>query len=210
MRSSVKTAFLASVLLLVISASAQNAALHPVDAGPSTSASTAKEPAATSIAKSDFVIGADDVLAVHVWKEPELSSQQVPVRPDGRISLALVGDVQASGLTVHQLQDVLSKRLQDYVASPVVTVVVKEMHSRSFNILGEVVRPGAYPLDKPTSVVDAIALAGGFREWAKVKSIYVLRRDTGGARRLSFNYKSAIRGNQGDFELQPKDTIVVP
>lgn len=212
--------FLIATALLVSTASAQTSALRA--AGPE---AETNEPSSTvrdvpispgSTAKptgrqQEFIIGANDVLSVNVWKEPELSSPQVPVRSDGKISLSLIGDVQAGGLTVQELQTELSKRLRDYVASPVVTVAVREMHSRTFNILGEVSRPGAYPLDKATTVVDAIALAGGFREWAKVKSIYILRRPVGGAtQRVSFNYKSAIRGSNGDFELQPRDTIVVP
>ncbi|HYH01140.1 MAG TPA: polysaccharide biosynthesis/export family protein [Terriglobales bacterium] len=160
---------------------------------------------------TDFVIGAEDVLSINVWKEPELSHAQLRVRSDGKISLPLVGDIQASGRTTQQVQTELADRLREYIASPVVTVMVREVRSRSFNVLGEVMRPGTFPLQKSTTVVDAIALAGGFREWAKVKSIYVLRRDAGGtSQRLPFNYKKAIRGNGGDFELQSRDTIVVP
>lgn len=209
-------------LLLMPPASAQQSTIQFSGARELSGASGSDRPAdANSAAPSlptpvapanAFVIGAEDVLSVNVWKEPDLSSPQVPVRSDGKISLPLIGDVQASGRTPEQLQGEVAARLRDYVASPIVSVIVRDMKSRSFNVLGEVVRPGAFPLQKSTTVVDAVALAGGFREWAKVKSIYVLRRDSGdnAARRIPFNYKKAIRGDGGDFELRPRDTVVVP
>jgi polysaccharide export outer membrane protein len=159
---------------------------------------------------TDFVIGAEDVLAINVWKEPDLS-RDVPVRSDGKITLPLIGDVMASGKTTEQLQAELKKDLQNYIDTPTVTVMVREIRSRAFNVLGLVARPGAYPLAKRTTVLDAIALAGGFREWAKVKNIYVLRRHENGlTERLPFNYKAAIKGSGTDFDLQSRDTIVVP
>ena len=211
----------ATTLALITYTGAQQpkSQFHGAPAGPGTSgrnssvesvAGAASVPT-TAATKNEFVIGAEDVLSVTVWKEPDLSAPQVPVRSDGMISLPLIGDVEASGRTPEQLQSEVTARLKDYVASPVVSVMVRQMKSRSFNVLGQVMRPGAFPLDKTTTVVDAIALAGGFREWAKVKSIYVLRRDNGEAtRRVPFNYKKAIQGDSGDFELHPRDTVVVP
>jgi len=159
-----------------------------------------------------FVIGPDDVVAVNVWKEPEIS-RVVPVRSDGKISLPLAGEVQASGQTPRQLEIAITKKLETYISGPDVTVIVQEIKSQRFNILGQVTRPGSYLLTKPMTVLDAIALAGGFRDFAKQKSIYVLRQNLDGTpARLPFNYKEVIHGkNPGqNIRLEPRDTIVVP
>jgi polysaccharide export outer membrane protein len=161
---------------------------------------------------TEYVIGAADILAVNVWKEPDIS-RTLPVRPDGKISLPLVGELQASGLTASKLQDVIAQKLKDYIANPQVNVVVQEVKSRTFNTVGKVLKPGSFDLAKPTSVLDAIALAGGFQDFAKVSKIYVLRRMPDGSQRmLPFNYKSVIKGKRLDqnIELQSGDTIVVP
>src|SRR5262249_158712 len=121
-------------------------------------------------ATDEFVIGPGDILAINVWKEAEMS-RVVPVRSDGRISLPLIGELQSGGLTPRQLEAEIAKQLKDYVAEPSVTVVVQEIHSRNINVLGMVNRPGSYPLAKTMTVVDAIATAGGFRDFAKQKSI---------------------------------------
>ncbi|HEX8817740.1 MAG TPA: polysaccharide biosynthesis/export family protein [Terriglobales bacterium] len=159
-----------------------------------------------------FVIGNDDVLAISVWKEPDIS-RSVPVRSDGKISLPLAGEMQAAGKTPLQLERDLSAKLKDYVAEPEVTVIVQEIRSQKFNILGQVVRPGSYSLTQAGTVLDAIALAGGFRDFAKQKSIYILRQNPGGAEaRLPFNYKDIIKGKDPaqNVKLQAHDTIVVP
>jgi polysaccharide export outer membrane protein len=161
---------------------------------------------------SDYVIGSDDVLAINVWKEPDLS-RTVPVRPDGKITLPLVGDIGASGNTPKQLQATIELNLSKYISKPAVTVIVQEAKSHKFNIVGEVQKPGTYLLTSPMTVLDAIALAGGFRDWAKVKSIYVLRAGTNGARtKLAFNYKKVIKGDDSaqNIQLQMGDTVVVP
>jgi polysaccharide biosynthesis/export protein len=160
----------------------------------------------------EFIIGTGDVLAVNVWKEAEIS-RVVPVRSDGRISLPLVGEVQASGKTAHQLEQELRGKLKDFVSEPEVTVIVQEIKSQRFNILGMVTKPGSYTLTKPMRVIDAIALAGGFRDFAKQKDIYVLRRNADGTEtRLAFNYKDVIKGrsSQQNIPLESNDTIVVP
>jgi polysaccharide export outer membrane protein len=162
--------------------------------------------------RDDYVIGSDDVLAINVWKEPDLS-RTVPVRPDGKITLPLIGDIGASGNTSKQLQANIEQGLSKYISKPAVTVIVQEAKSHKFNIVGEVQKPGAYVMTSPMTVLDAIALAGGFREWAKVKSIYVLRTDTNGVRtKLAFNYKKVIKGDDRaqNVRLQPGDTVVVP
>jgi polysaccharide export outer membrane protein len=159
-----------------------------------------------------FQIGPDDVLAINVWKEPEIS-RSVPVRSDGKVSLPLVGEVQASGQTPKQLEAEIAKKLTSYISEPEVTVIVQQIKSQRFNILGQVTKPGTYPLSNPTTVLDAIALAGGFRDFAKKKSIYVLRQTAdGSSTRLPFNYKDVIQGkdSQQNIRLEPRDTVYVP
>ena len=160
----------------------------------------------------EYVIGVDDLLSINVWKEPELT-KVLPVRPDGKITLPLVGELSAAGLTALQLQGQLTEKLKDYVASPEVTVSVQEVRSLKFNVIGEVLRPGSYPLTKSLTVLDGLAAAGGFKDFAKTSKIYVLRRQAGGNPiRLPFNYKQVIKGKKNDenITLQAGDTIVIP
>ncbi|MGH9537619.1 MAG: polysaccharide biosynthesis/export family protein [Terriglobales bacterium] len=159
-----------------------------------------------------FVIGPDDILAVNVWKEPDIS-RSVPVRSDGKITLPLVGELQAAGQTPNQLQKEIATRLESYISEPEVTVMVQEVRSQRFNILGQVTKPGSYLLTSSAKVLDAIAMAGGFRDFAKKKSIYVLRSTTGGGQsRLPFNYSEVIKGKKSEqnIELRPRDTVIVP
>jgi polysaccharide export outer membrane protein len=159
-----------------------------------------------------YVIGANDVLAINVWKEPDIS-RSVPVRSDGKISLPLVGELQAGGQTPRQLEEEVTKRLQSYISEPEVTVIVTDSKSQKVNILGMVARPGAYLLTSATTVLDSIAMAGGFKDFAKQKSIYVLRQSADGKQeRLSFNYKEVIKGKnpEQNIRLQAGDTVVVP
>ena len=152
------------------------------------------------------------LVLVLTWGMPEIS-RNVVVRPDGRISLPLVGDMRASGRSPVQLQADIKALLVNYLASPEVTVIVQEARSQKFNILGEVEHPGAYPLSRSMTVLDAIAAAGGLRDFAKSRKIYVLRITADGARtRLRFNYKEIIKGKglSQNVELQPRDTVVVP
>jgi polysaccharide export outer membrane protein len=160
---------------------------------------------------NSFVIGNDDVLAINVWKEPDIS-RSIPVRSDGKISLPLVGEVQAAGLTPLTLEKDIAGKLKNFISEPEVTVMVQQVNSQKFNILGQVVRPGSYGIANSPTVLDAIALAGGFRDFAKQKSIYVLRQGASGESRLSFNYKDVSQGkNMGqNIKLQPGDTIIVP
>jgi polysaccharide export outer membrane protein len=161
---------------------------------------------------SSYVIGANDVLAINVWKEPDIS-RSVPVRSDGKISLPLVGELQAGGQTPRQLEQEITKRLQSYISEPEVTVIVTDSKSQKVNILGMVVRPGSYLLTSSTTVLDSIALAGGFKDFAKQKSIYVLRQASDGTqKRIPFNYKDVIKGKnpEQNIRLQAGDTVVVP
>jgi len=179
---------------------------------PLATSSAAQGADATASPHNDsFVIGNDDVLAINVWKEPEVS-RSVPVRSDGKISLPLAGEMQAAGKTPLQLERDIAARLKDYVSEPEVTVIVQEIKSQKFNILGQVAKPGSYSLAQAATVLDAVALAGGFRDFAKQKSIYILRQNAGGELRIPFNYKDVIKGKNSvqNIKLQPRDTIVVP
>ena len=159
-----------------------------------------------------YVIGDEDLLVINVWKEPEVS-RTVPVRSDGRISLPLIGEIQAAGRTPLQLEKDIAAKLQTYITNPDVTVIVQQINSQKFNILGRVLKPGSYPLTGSTTVLDAIAAAGGFQDFAKQKDIYILRaKPAGGETRLPFNYKDVIRGKhpEENIRLESHDTVVVP
>jgi polysaccharide export outer membrane protein len=174
--------------------------------------SPASAPTASKPHDDSFVIGNDDVLAINVWKEPDIS-RSIPVRPDGRISLPLVGEVQAAGQTPLKLEFEIAGKLKNYISEPEVTVMVQQINSQKFNVLGQVVHPGSFVITNSPTVLDAIALAGGFRDFAKQKSIYVLREKSDGTQsRLPFNYKEVIKGvnPSQNVKLQPRDTIVVP
>jgi polysaccharide biosynthesis/export protein len=206
-------------VLVVLAGSAWAQAQAPNQADhrlPVTEATAAlAEPLAPSTNKAhdnSFVIGNDDLLSINVWKEPDVS-RSLPVRSDGRISLPLVGEVQAAGRTPLQLEQDITSKLRNYIAEPEVTVMVQQINSEKFNILGQVIKPGTYPLVRGTTVLDAIANAGGFRDFAKQKAVYVLRQNAGGAdSRIAFNYKDVIKGKnpEQNITLEPHDTIVVP
>jgi len=169
------------------------------------------DPSAGKPHDDSFVIGNDDVLAINVWKEPDIS-RSIPVRSDGKISLPLVGEVQAAGLTPLKLEKDIASKLKNFISEPEVTVMVQQVNSQKFNILGQVVKPGSYVIANSPTVLDAIALAGGFRDFAKKKSIYVLRQGSSGESRIPFNYKDVSQGKNmaQNIKLQPGDTIIVP
>lgn len=161
-------------------------------------------------ADDSFVIGNDDVLAINVWKEPDFS-RSIQVRSDGKISLPLLGEVHAAGLTPLQLERDLTTKLREYITKPEVTVMVEQVNSKKFNILGQVTKPGSYSITVAPTIVDAIAAAGGPKEFAKEKSIYILRQSPGGAQtRIVFNYKDFLKGKTQNIKLEPHDTVVVP
>lgn len=200
---------------LVATAMAQqnvpNRSLQADAAGPAPAPAAATEP--LSGHDSHYVIGSDDVLSVSVWKEPDLTEASVPVRSDGKISMPLIGEVTAAGLTPVQLERDLTTRLHAFLTVPDVTVMVVQMNSQKYNVLGRVMKPGTYKLTATTTVLDAIAQAGGFQDFAKQKSVYVLRQNpSGGETRIPFNYKSVVRGEhpEQNIRLEPHDTIVVP
>jgi polysaccharide export outer membrane protein len=159
-----------------------------------------------------YVIGIGDGLDISVWKEGDLS-KQVGVRPDGMITLPLLGEIKVVGLTPNQLQEQLTAALSKVLSDPQVTVGVVSINSLSFNIMGNVLKPGYYPLNHPVTILDAIALSGGFRDFAKEKKIYILRPTPDGKdKKIYFNYKDVIRGRNmaQNILLEPRDTLVVP
>jgi polysaccharide export outer membrane protein len=167
----------------------------------------------SQIAQNDaeYKIGPQDVLRIDVWKEPEIS-RTIPVRPDGRVSLPLLNDVQAAGLTAMQLSAVISEGLKKYITNPQVTVGVAEINSRRVYVTGEVNKAGAFPLLPNMTVLQALSNSGGFTQFAKLKGIYVLRVEEGKQVKHPFNYKDAVSGKtpEQNILLQPGDVIVVP
>jgi polysaccharide biosynthesis/export protein len=159
----------------------------------------------------NYLIGAQDVLDISVWKEPELT-RAVPVRPDGKISMPLLNDVQAAGLTPSQLAANITTGLKKFVTDPQVTIIVTAINSQRVYILGEVTRAGAYPLLPNMTVLQALSNGGGFTQFANLKKIYVLRVENGKQEKHPFNYKDVIAGKAADQNifLKPGDTIVVP
>jgi polysaccharide export outer membrane protein len=160
---------------------------------------------------ADYVIGPDDVLTVVFWRDKDLSGD-VAVRPDGKISLPLLNDVQASGLTPDQLRVQLTEAATRFVEDPTVTVIVKEINSRKVFITGQVAKPGPYALAGPTTVLQLIAMAGGVLEYADSKNITILRNENGRPVSYRFNYKdvSKRKNLRQNIELKPGDTIIVP
>jgi polysaccharide export outer membrane protein len=171
-------------------------------------AATAHAPDASS--DSDYVIGADDMLRISVWKEPDLS-ETLPVRPDGKISMPLLNDIPAAGLTPVQLKDSITEKLKKFIADPRVTVVVTAMNSRRIFVTGEVVHSGPMPLLPHMTMLQALSQAG-FTQFANPKGIYLLRTENGKQEKLPFNYKDVIKGNhpEQNIVLKPGDTVVVP
>ena len=158
--------------------------------------------------ESDYRIGIEDVLDITVWNVAELQ-KTVPVRPDGKISLPLVNDVIAAGLTPMELRDHLTEKIAAFVQNPDVSVVVREIRSLKVSVIGQVRSPGRYDLKGPSTVLDALALAGGFTDFAARRKITILRT-TG--ERLRFDYDAAIskRGAKSNHVVKPGDVIVVP
>jgi polysaccharide biosynthesis/export protein len=164
-------------------------------------------PTAAPVDPKTYVIGPEDILGVRVWREPELSSS-VQVRPDGKITMALIGELDAAGKTPEALKDKVVEALQEYIVKPEVIVTVQSVRSRKYHITGEVGRVGTFPLVVPTTVLEALTNAGGFREFANTKKITILRN----GKLLKFNYKNVIKGKNMDQNifLENGDYIVVP
>jgi polysaccharide export outer membrane protein len=188
--------------------------LGPIVAAQQTTAQKPDAPAkppAPSVGEPEYKIGPQDVLQIDVWKEPEIS-RTIPVRPDGKISVPLLHDVQAAGLTALELAASLRDGLSKYLTNPQVNVTVTQINSRRVYLTGEVNRAGAIPLLPNMTVLQALASGGGFTQFAKMKNIYVLRTENGKQVKHPFNYKEVVKGNlsEQNILLQDGDTIVVP
>lgn len=180
----------------------------PQKASPNPAApSPAKAVAATT--DPNYVIGADDVIDVNVWNEAQVS-RSVPVRPDGKISLPLLNDVQAAGLTPTQLGAKITEGLKKFITEPQVTVIVTAVNSRRYYVTGEVQRAGTYPLLPEMTALQALASAGGFTVFANRSKIYILRTENGKQQRIAFNYDKVVQGKSQDVPLKAGDTIVIP
>jgi polysaccharide export outer membrane protein len=159
---------------------------------------------------AEYVIGREDVIAVEVWKDPTLSAK-VPVRPDGKISLPMIGDIRAEGRTARDLKEEITHKLEPMVEQPVVSVMVSEINAAKFYVLGEVAHPGAFPVRGPVSVIQALALAGGPTEFASQRSVVVIRRDQNGKEhRYKVDAKDVLAGKAKALTLAPGDTVYVP
>jgi polysaccharide export outer membrane protein len=184
-------------------------------AAPNTGAANSSAEAATiarfNTPSADYQIGPEDVLDISVWKNPELS-RKVPVRPDGKVSLPLVNDIQAAGLTPSELRDQITTKLAEYIPAPEVSVMVREVHSRKVAVVGAVKMPGRYEMKSPMTVLEAIALAQGLTDFASRDRIVVLREVNGKTTQLPFNYRKI--GDDGspqqNFFLRAGDIVVVP
>lgn len=207
MSRAIKLIFLFATLFVTVSLSAQDNADQNTDKAPQAAAA---EPKTSAEPPSDYVIGADDTLRISVWKEPDLSAT-LPVRPDGKISMPLLDDVVAAGLTPMQLSASIRDKLKKYIADPRVTVVVTAMNSRRIFVTGEVTHPGAMPLLPNMTMLQALSTAG-FTQFANLKGIYLLRTQNGRQEKLPFNYKQVVKGDhpEENILLKPGDTIVVP
>ena len=161
------------------------------------------------LAESEYRIGKEDVVSVEVWKDPALSAK-VPVRPDGKISLPMIGDIVAEGRTAKELQAEVQKKLTPMVNEPVVAVMVAEINAAKFFVLGEVAHPGAYPERGAMNVLQALALAGGPTEWANRGGIVVIRHSEGKEQRYNVNYREVVSGKAQAIQLIPGDTVFVP
>jgi polysaccharide export outer membrane protein len=215
----IMAATLSAVALATGEVSAQNALPSPVAKTPAPGA------VPPSAAPPDYVIGPEDMLQISVWKNESLS-RLVPVRPDGKISLPLLHDVQAAGLTAMQLRDKLATALAEYMPNPEISVIVNEVRSLRVSVLGEVQKPGVLQLRSTTTILEALAMAGGFRDFASPSKIVIFRRDeTGTTKKIRFNYNRAV-GSSGlsldslmgggapsedqNLTLKSGDVIVVP
>lgn len=227
MKKGMKWSAWLGVVVLASLAGAQSSAPSPSNAAPGNASQSnpakpadakadepkADKPAAAppdTTSANDYVIGADDVLKISVWKEPDLT-ETLPVRPDGKISMPLLNDIPAAGLTPLQLKDSITEKLKKYIADPRVTVVVNAMNSRRIFVTGEVTHSGPMTLLPHMTVLQALAEAG-FTQFANLKAIYLLRTENGQQVKLPFNYKEVVKGNhpEQNIALKPGDTVVVP
>lgn len=205
MKNSIRTA-------LIVFLIAGIAAIPALAAGKKHDDTQSSQPSPTLPASPTYVISPGDVLDISVWKEPEISFRNLPVRPDGKISLPLINDVQAAGLTATQLSIAITQRLKKFIEDPQVTVVVAAVNSQHYYVLGEVLHAGVFPLLPGITVLQALSAAGGFTQFANTKKVYILRSVNGAQKKMPFNYKDVVQGKnlQENIRLKPGDTIIVP
>jgi len=203
MNAHIQGFLLSAVLLCMPLAYAQDVSAQKPDAS--------AKPAAITVAgaDADYKIGPQDMVRIDVWKEPDIS-RTIPVRPDGKISLPLLNDVQASGLTAMQLAAYLRESLMKYLTNPQVTVTVTEINSRRVFVTGEVAHSGALALLPGMTALQALSSSGGFTQFAREKSIYILRSENRKQVKIPYNYKDVLKSKKEDIPLQPGDVIVVP
>ena len=169
----------------------------------------AGKPQGAIAADSDqYIIGPEDVLLIYVWRE-EAFTRTLPVRIDGKISLPLLDDIQAAGLTPLQLKETLAEKLKAFVDNPTVTVTVMEANSFKVYVSGEVTKPGVYSLRSDITLVKLLIMAGGFTEWANQKNILIITKDKGAEKRITANYKKIIEGEDPDIVIKRGDTVIV-
>lgn len=220
-KAKIKASFLSLVLgptVLAISTCGQSASIKASDAKVEiakdrTTPGSAPVDVALKAATDDpnYIIGPEDELIVSVWKEPDIT-RSVPVRPDGKISLALLNDVQATGLTPMQLGTAITEKLKNFISEPQVTIIVTRINSQRIFIVGEVARAGIYALVPNMTALEAISTAGGFSPFAKRTKVFILRKENGTVATIPFNYKQAVRSHRPELDimLKPGDRIVVP
>jgi polysaccharide export outer membrane protein len=208
MKLKTKATTLMFAFALVIAAEAQQA----LPARAVQNGATAPAAAAGTVVPAGYVIGPDDVLSVIFWREKEMTAEEVVVRPDGKISLALLNDIQAAGLTPDGLRAKIDEAAKKFIADPHASVVVKTINSRKVFITGNVLKPGSYPLTTDMTVLQLIAVAGGLLEYADSKNVVVMRKEDGRDRHFKFNYKDVIRQKNVDqnIALRSGDTVIVP
>jgi len=158
---------------------------------------------------TDYKMVVGDKLRVEVYKDPQMS-QSLQIRPDGKITLPLLGDVAAAGKTPAALRDSLTSSLKEFITSPVVTVIVVEAQPKTVSVIGEVNAPGTHPIKGQTTVIEALAMAGGFKDFANTKNITIQRSTPTGTTRIKFNYKDAIKSESKQMCVEPGDVIIVP
>jgi polysaccharide biosynthesis/export protein len=217
-----RTILLFGTVVLLVSAGNTTAAPQDKKAGKEVPSMTAagnnnsagentKPAVAAATTDPSYVIGPQDMLDINVWKEPDMT-RVVPVRPDGKISLPLINDVQAAGATPQQLAADVTTKLRKFLTEPQVTVIVTQINSQRVFVIGEVLHAGAFQLVPGTTVLQALANAGGFTTFADVKKIHVMRLVNGKHTELPFNYREVLKGDNPDqnIKLEPGDTVVVP
>jgi polysaccharide export outer membrane protein len=220
MRGTLLSATIVSVTALTVAASTSLAVLAqaPAPAMAANAAASAPATAAAAVVPvrpatpTGYVIGVDDVLSILFWRDKDLSAPEITVRPDGKVTLPLLNDVQAAGLTPEQLRDMVLDAARKYIEDPNPTVIVKEIKSRKVFITGQVEKPGPYPLNGTVTVLQLIATAGGLRDFADGKNISVIRVREGKQSVFEFNYQDLLKKRylSQNIELAPGDTVVVP